>query len=86
MRKKEVSVTKMSTKIKKLYFKSDIKTAQEELKNTNRYFTRKTKRRKTIQVRIGDKWHQKLKEVARSEKVMLSFLLDHICDHYFKHN
>jgi predicted DNA-binding ribbon-helix-helix protein len=76
----------MSTKRKKLYFNRDIKTAQEELKENNKYFTRQTKRRKTIQVRIGDKWHQKLKEVARSEKVMLSFLLDHICDHYFKHN
>jgi predicted DNA-binding ribbon-helix-helix protein len=76
----------MSTKRKKLYFNRDIKTAQEELKENNKYFTRQTKRRKTIQVRIGDKWHQKLKEVAKSEKVMLSFLLDHICDHYFKHN
>ena len=76
----------MSTKRKKLYFNRDIKTAQEELKENNKYFTRRTKRRKTVQVRIGDKWHQKLKEVAKSEKVMLSFLLDHICDHYFKHN
>lgn len=86
MRKKEVSVKKMSTKIKKLYFNRDIKTAQEELKENNKYFTRKTSRRRTHQVRIGEKWHQKLKEVAQSDKVMLSFLLDHICEFYFKHN
>ncbi len=76
----------MSTKIKKLYFKSDIKNAQEELKVNNKYFTRKTSRRRTVQVRIGDKWHERLKEVAKSDKVMLSFLLDHICEFYFKHN
>jgi hypothetical protein len=76
----------MSTKIKKLYFKSDIKNAQEELKVNNKYFTRKTSRRRTVQVRIGDRWHERLKEVAKSDKVMLSFLLDHICEFYFKHN
>ena len=76
----------MSTKRKKLYFKSDIKNAQEELKVNNKYFTRKTSRRRTLQVRIGDRWHQRLKEVAKSDKVMLSFLLDHICEYYFKHN
>ncbi len=76
----------MSTKIKKLYYKADIKIAQEEVKKQNQYFTRKTKQRRTVQVRIGEKWHQKLKEISRSEKVMMSFTLDHICEHYFKHN
>ena len=76
----------MSTKRKKLYFNRDIKTAQEELKENNKYFTRKTSRRRTNQVRIGNRWHERLKEVAKSDKVMLSFLLDHICEFYFKHN
>lgn len=76
----------MSTNIKKLYFKSDIIVAQEAQKKKNKYFTRKTLRRKTVQVRISDQWHLKLKELAKDEKVMISFMLDHICEHYFKHN
>jgi len=76
----------MSTKRKKLYSKGDIKLAQEEQKEQNRYFTRKTNKRRTHQVRIDEKWHKRLKEVGSSEKVMLSFLLDAICEFYFKHN
>jgi hypothetical protein len=76
----------MSTKSKKLYSKGDIVTAKEKLKDRNKSFSHKMKRRKTVQVRISDKWHQKLKEVGRTEKVRLSYLLDRICEFYFKHN
>jgi hypothetical protein len=75
----------MSTKRRKIYNKQDIKIAQEETKKKNRYFTRLTQRRKTVQVRISEKNYKQLKEIARSEKSMISFTLDHICEHYFKH-
>lgn len=75
----------MSTNRPKLYNKQDILLAQEENKRTEKYFTRKTSKRKTIQVRIGEKWHQKIKSVAGSEKIMISFFLDRICEHFFKH-
>ncbi len=75
----------MSTKRQKLYSKEDIKLAQEESKRVGKYFTRKTAKRKTIQVRIGEKWHQKIKEVASEEKIMISFFLDRVCEHFFKH-
>lgn len=74
----------MSTKRKKLYNKADIRLAQEETKRVENYFTRKTSRRKTVQVRISEKWHQKIKEIAGSEKIMLSFFLDRICEHFFR--
>jgi hypothetical protein len=75
----------MSTKRKKIYNKADIKSAQEEIKAVEKYFTRKTTRRKTMQVRIGEKWYLRLKETAGPEKIMLSFFLDRICEHFFKH-
>ena len=74
----------MSTKRKKIYCAEDIKFAQEETKRSEGYFTRRTSRRRTVQVRIGEKWHQKIKEVAGSEKIMLSFFLDRICQHFFR--
>lgn len=73
----------MSTNKKKLYSKEDIRQAQKELKRTEKYFTRNTTRRNTVQIRISRKWHQKIKEVADSEKIMLSFLLDEICKRFF---
>lgn len=76
----------MSTNRKKLYFNSDIKISERELKRALKLFTRKTEGRKTIQVRVSEKWYRKLKEVAESEDVMLSFMLDHICKHYFENN
>lgn len=75
----------MSTKRKKIYNKHDIKLAQEETKKKNKYFTRSTSRRKTVQVRISEHNYNKLREIAKSEKLMISFTLDHICEHYFKH-
>lgn len=75
----------MSTKRKKIYNKEDIKSAQAELKSVEKYFTKKTSGRKTMQVRVGEKWYCKLKEISKSEKVMISFFLDRICEHFFKH-
>lgn len=74
----------MSTKRKKLYSAEDILLAQKESKKTEKYFTRKTSKRKTIQVRIGEKWHQRIKTIAGSEKIMISFFLDRICEHFFR--
>ena len=75
----------MSTNRLKLYTKEDIKLAQEAIKQTEKYFTRKTSRRKTVQVRISERWHQKIKNVAGTEKIMISFFLDRVCEHFFKH-
>jgi hypothetical protein len=75
----------MSTKRPKIYNKEDIRHAQEEAIRVKEYFTRKTAGRKTVQVRISEKWHQKIKEVAGSEKIMISFFLDRISEHFFKH-
>lgn len=74
----------MSTKRKKLYNKEDILSSQKDLKKVERYFTKRTSRRKTVQIRISEKWHHKIKEVAGPEKIMMSFFLDRICQHFFK--
>ncbi len=74
----------MSTNTKKLYFAKDFKEAQENQKRAEGYFTRKTKRRKTVQIRLDEKWHQKIKDAAKDERVMLSFFLDRICEIFFK--
>lgn len=74
----------MSTKRKKLYFAKDLKQAQDEEKRLKAYFTRKTERRKTVQIRISKKWHEEIKDAARDEKIMLSFFLDYICESFFK--
>ena len=75
----------MSTNNIKFYNKEDILRAQQYLKKAERYFTKKTTRRKTVQVRISEKWYQKIKDIAGTEKIMLSFFLDRICEHFFKH-
>ena len=75
----------MSTKRIKLYNATDVKSAQEETKKLGKYFTRKTSKRRTIQVRISGRWHQKIKDIAAEEKIMISFFLDRICEHFFKH-
>lgn len=73
----------MSTKKKKLYTSADIEQAKADNKAVKKYFARKCERRKTVQVRVSDKWHKKLKELAKSEKAIMSFLLDEICKHFF---
>lgn len=75
----------MSTNKENLYNKEDILMAQKENKRIERYFTRKTTRRKTFQVRLKDKWYYKIKSISKSEKIMISFFLDRICEHFFKH-
>lgn len=74
----------MSTNKTKLYTFKDIERAKADDKEIKKYFGRKGKRRKTRQIRIGEKWHKKLKELAESENMILSFLLDEICKHFFK--
>lgn len=74
----------MSTRSKKRYSKADIEEAKKNNDEVRKYFTRKSKRRKTVQVRIDKEWHTKIKEIARSEKMLMSFMLDSICKHFFK--
>ncbi len=74
----------MSTKYKKLYSRADIQDAEKDSEKVRAYFARKGQRRKTIQVRISVGWHTKLKELAKSEKMVMSFLLDEVCKHFFK--
>ena len=76
----------MSTNRKKLYIPSDIKLAKEKKKKKGKYFTQKTIKRKTIQIRVGEELYKKIKEVAKKEDMMLSFMLDEICKFYFKNN
>lgn len=73
----------MSTIKKRLYTSADIELAKAENKAVKKYFARKCQKRKTMQVRVGEKWHKKLKELAKSEKAIMSFLLDEICKHFF---
>lgn len=75
----------MSTNRLRVYTKEDLKLAQEAIKKSEKYFTRKTNRRRTVQVRIGEKWHRRIKKIAGEEKIMISFFLDRMCDHFFKH-
>ncbi len=74
----------MSTRSKKRYSKADIKEAEKSNEYVRKCFARKSKRRKTIQIRIDKEWHTKIKEIARSEKMLMSFMLDSICKHFFK--
>ena len=85
MRKKEVSVKKMSTKIKKLYSKADVEDAKVTNETVRKYYSRKGEKRQTVQIRISKNWHRKLKELAKEEKMVLSFLIDKICEHFFRH-
>ena len=73
----------MSTKRKKLYNKEDILSSQKDLKEVEGYFTKRTSKRKTVQVRISEKWHRKIKEEAGPKKIMLSFFMDKICEYFF---
>ena len=85
MRKKEVSVKKMSTKIKKLYSIADVEDAKVTNESVRKYYSRQSEKRHTVQIRISKKWHRKLKELAREENMIMSFLIDKICEHFFKH-
>lgn len=74
----------MSTNTKKLYIAKDIKLAQEKSKRVQKYFTKKTSKRRTVQIRISENWYQEIKVVANEENIMLSFMLDEICRFFFK--
>lgn len=73
----------MSTKQKRLYGLRDIEQARIDSETVRKHFARKTRKRKTVQVRVSEKWHARLKEVAGTEKMLISFLLDEICKHFF---
>lgn len=73
----------MSTKRKKLYSLEDIEGAKADDRDVKKYFAHKCQRRITRQVRVSEKWHKRLKEVAHSEDMIISFLLDKICKHFF---
>lgn len=75
----------MSTNKKSFYTSADIELAKADNYAVKKYFARKSERRKTVQVRVGEKWHKKLKELSNSEKTVMSFLLDEICKHFFSH-
>jgi hypothetical protein len=74
----------MSTKYKKLYSRADIQDAEKDGERVRKHFARKTEKRYTVQVRVGKEWHTKLKELAKTEKLVMSFLLDEVCKHFFK--
>lgn len=74
----------MSTRSKKRYSKVDFENAKIKNMQVINYFARKNRRRKTVQIRIDEKWHTKIKEISQSEKMLMSFMLDSICKHFFK--
>lgn len=73
----------MSTKSKKLYSKADLREAERMHEEVRKTFSRMTQKRKTVQVRIDEKWHRRLKELAVSEGMLISFMLDKICKKFF---
>jgi hypothetical protein len=74
----------MSTQYKKLYSRADIQDAEKDSNRVKEHFARKSAKRHTVQVRVGKEWHSRLKELAKSEKLVMSFLLDEVCKHFFK--
>lgn len=74
----------MSTKIKKLYSRADIQDAKRDSKKVTDHFKRKSERRQTVQVRVSKTWHTELRNLAKSEKLVMSFLLDEMCRYFFK--
>lgn len=74
----------MSTKSKKLYSKLDIIEASKNHYEVQKCYARKSKRRRTLQIRIGIKWHERIKEIAKSDNMLMSFILDSICKKFFE--
>lgn len=74
----------MSTKSKKPYSKVDIEEAKKNNRHIKNYYARKNLRRRTVQIRIDKKWHTRIREIARSENMLMSFMIDSICKHFFK--
>lgn len=76
----------MSTKLKKIYSKADIEEAKRDDDRVKNYFARKeAKKRNTVQIRIHRDWHNRIKAIADKENMLMSFMLDSICKHFFKH-
>lgn len=74
----------MSTKSKKRYLRMDFSKARKKSSEVCKFYSKKYTRRKTIQVRVSQEIHKKLKEMAREDDLVLSFLLDQICEHFFR--
>ncbi len=64
-----------------MFEKEKIK-AQIELSEASRYF--KKLKRETRLIRIGKKWHKRLKRESKERDITMSKLLDKICKHFFK--
>lgn len=73
----------MSTNIKKLYTLKDIETAKANNAAVKNYYARKKEKRITVQVRISERWYEELKRTAKSERMIISFLLDRIVMHFY---
>ncbi len=74
----------MSTKSKKRYLKLDIQEAKKSNINVSNAYSRLSKRRRTVQVRISKEWHTRLKLMAREEDIVLSLVMNKICELFFK--
>lgn len=74
----------MSTNSKKRYLKLDIDEARKSNIKVSSSYSRRTERRRTVQVRISKDWHSRLKLMARDEDLVLSFVMDKICELFFK--
>lgn len=74
----------MSTRTRKLYSRADLREAERNNEQVRNHFAHKGKRRRTVQVRVSTETHAKLKELAKSEGLILSFVLDLMCKHFFK--
>lgn len=61
----------MSTK----FTTKQIVTAEKELRNNSRKF-KQTEKRITVQVRVSDSTHNRIKKMAKEEKKTISKLLD----------
>lgn len=64
----------------------EIRLAEKAFRSINKRLSRKLKRRKSVQIRIGEEIHGKLKNLSFSHKIPMSFLLDKICERYFSNS
>ncbi len=84
MTKKEVFAKIMSTKSKKLYSSIDIEDAKRVREKVLNIYSRKSQRRRTVQIRVSRDWYARLKELAKEEDLVLSVLADKMCELFFK--
>ncbi len=74
----------MSTRSKKRYLKLDIDEAKKSNIKVSNSYSRRSKRRQTVQIRISKDWHTRLKLMAKDEDLVLSFVMDKICELFFQ--